>query len=109
MTLQALKPRFRFTIRALLVLMTLLALWCAYSMNWIRQRRELVRSGVVKPAMTSKGLHAVTPGWLGMFGEPGYFSLMVDAPHGSPEFDRIQALFSEARCTGNLTQSGNPF
>jgi hypothetical protein len=41
MTLPALKPRVRFSIRANLVLMTLVAIWLGYSTNWIKQRRAL--------------------------------------------------------------------
>ena len=108
MTLPALTPRFRFTIRALLVLMTLLAIWLGYSMNWIRQRRQLIESGVVTPYIPSNGAHTVTPGWLGILGERGYTHLMIDVPHGNAEFHRIQALFPEAKCGGIITQSGNP-
>lgn len=84
--------------------MTLLAVWCAYSMNWIRQRRELVASRVAFPydLPKDKGAKRRAPGLLFLFGEPGYLRVMVNSLEGDPEFIRIEALFPEAKCNGNV-------
>ena len=94
----------------MLVLMTLLAVWCAYSMNWIRQRRKLIESGVVEPyeLRKDKGATRRAPGLLFLLGEPGYMHMMADVPDGSAEMDRIRGLFPEAKCNGIMTQSGSP-
>jgi hypothetical protein len=34
------RPRLRFSLRTLFVLVTLLCVWMGYHLNWIRQRRE---------------------------------------------------------------------
>lgn len=95
------KPfKLRFSIRAILVVMTLLALWCGYSMNWIRQRREVMASGVVSPH--SRGRAVSAPQLLGLFGEAGYARLKVNLQFNDPEFSRTQSLFPEAVLDGIL-------
>jgi hypothetical protein len=37
------RGRFRFTLRSLFVIVTLVAVWLGWSLNWIRQRREFLR------------------------------------------------------------------
>lgn len=100
MNLSALKPRY--SLRAILVLMTLLALWCAYSMNWIRQRRAAIEDGWVIPVGGPAGEEPWAPGWLWMFGEPGYKHLWI-VPAGPDIKDRFQEaalLFPESHGTG---------
>jgi hypothetical protein len=44
------RRRFRFSLRTLLVLVTLVCVLCAYvgwAMNWKRQRREFMKTGIV--------------------------------------------------------------
>jgi hypothetical protein len=91
----------------MLVLMTLLAIWCAYSINWIRQRRELISSKVVQPFELRMDLGAApgAPALLFLFGEPGYLRLMSTVSEEEPEFERIRSLFPEAK----ITRGGNPF
>jgi hypothetical protein len=95
-------PRPRFSLRAVLVVMTLLCLWCAYSMNWIRQRRQLIESSIT----TGRGHYTRAPGLLFLLGEPGYCDLHVDLEEDDPEIDRIRAIFPEAQCHGYITMSG---
>jgi hypothetical protein len=75
-----LMPRLRFSIRAMLVATTLLCLWCGYSMNWIRQRHAAIASGCV--TVLEGGAEDVpsAPRLLWLFGEAGYFGILVDAP-----------------------------
>jgi hypothetical protein len=100
------KPfKLRFSIRAILVMMTLLAIlcgWCGYSMNWIRQRREFIDSDL----MNGRGDYTRAPGLLFLFGEPGYGQLHVDLEDGDPEIERIRAIFPEAECIGYTVMSG---
>lgn len=94
----------RFSLRALLVLMTLLAIWCAYSVNWIRQRRELIASGITQPYATPNGKEVtkLAPGLLFLLGETGYHWINLDMPDDGPEAERIRTLFPEATCDGYI-------
>ena len=95
------RRRFRFSLRTMFVAVTLLAIplgWAAYSLNWIRQRHEMLRRtdiGIV-PNFYSPRLSA--PGGLWLFGETGIQSLHVSAPPYLPEeVDRLHRLFPEAQ------------
>ncbi|WP_152099018.1 hypothetical protein [Lacipirellula parvula] len=93
--------RPRFSIRALLALMTLLALFLAYHLNWIRQRRAAIDSGVV-----TVRAHVAQP-WmqlpraprpsriLRLFGEETYAALWVNEKAGD-DLAAMAALFPEA-------------
>ena len=74
-----LKPRLRFSIRAMLVATTLLCLWCAFSMNWIRQRRAAIVSGCVTVLEGRAEDVPSAPRLLWLFGEAGNFGIWVDA------------------------------
>lgn len=87
--------KFRFTIRAILVAMALLAMWCAYSMNWIRQRRAAIDSGIAHRGTASYLPTPSAPGMLWMFGEQGYELIAVDESP-SIDIDEIKGLFPEA-------------
>lgn len=103
------KPfKLRFSTRAMLVVMTLLTIWCGYSMNWIRQRRELIESTEALQITTgsARGIDVRAPGLLFLFGEPGYALLAIDVLEGDPELDRIRAIFPEAKCEGWTGTSG---
>lgn len=102
MKLSALKPRF--SIRTMLVLMTLLAMFLAYHLNWIRQRQQLIDSGLATP--TIRGMLTTdvrqAPGLLPLFGAQGYFRVQVDLGHDDPEMARVRGLFPEAKCVGYM-------
>jgi hypothetical protein len=89
-----LKPRLRFSIRAMLVATTLLCLWCGYSMNWIRQRRAAIASGCVTALEGRAEDVRSAPRLLWLFGEAGYFAILVDAPTDEETASAI-ALFPE--------------
>lgn len=89
----------------MLVLMTLFALFLGYHLNWIHQRRELIKSGVVT-IDTGLGGEASPPVMLGLFGEPAYRQLIVDVRADSPEFRHIKGLFPEANCCGIIPFPG---
>lgn len=100
MKLSALKPRF--SIRTMLVLTTLLAAFLAYHVSWIRQRQELIDSGVATPAIRGMLTTDVrrAPGLLPLFGVQGYFRVQVDLKHDDPEMERVRSVFPEAKCVG---------
>ncbi|MBL9161435.1 MAG: hypothetical protein JNL18_01705 [Planctomycetaceae bacterium] len=93
--------KLRFSIRAVIVLTALFAIWLTYSMNWIRQRRELYDS----PIITGRGHYTRAPGLLFLLGEPGYSDLHVDFEEGDREINRIRAIFPESQCHGYDTIS----
>jgi hypothetical protein len=94
-------PRPRFTLRGLLVAITLLACWLGYSANWMRQRRAVLRTGKVLSELTlpNRGLEVSAPFTLRILGEPGHRQLLV-APllwNDHDEQKRIRELFPEAK------------
>ena len=66
------RRRFRYSIRALLVAMTLLALFLGYHLHWINQRRAMIASGAIVPFPIVGVKQPPAPGMLSLFGEPGY-------------------------------------
>lgn len=94
-------PRPRFTLRGMLVTMTLFACWLAYSANWMRQRRAVLRTGNVLSALTppNRGWEVSAPFALRVLGEPGHRQLLV-APQVWDDPDQqqqIRELFPEAK------------
>ncbi|QDT72959.1 hypothetical protein [Lacipirellula limnantheis] len=85
----------------MLVVMTLLALFFGYHLNWIRQRRAAIATGEVVPTFNLKqsSFPPVAPGLLGIFGERGYNEFTVhyrDPIHREGELKRVKKLFPEA-------------
>jgi hypothetical protein len=93
--------RPRFSLRFLLVLMTLLCLWCGYSVNWMRQRREALDADDIDVGSMSVGewMNGAprAPGMLWLFGEEGYVRISVaENVEWEPLQQRLAALFPEA-------------
>lgn len=92
--------RPRYSIRALLVLMTLFALFFWYHISWIRQRHAAVSEGWIelRPDPTRSAPRA--PGLLWLFGEPGYTDVEVRGGYELPQ-RRFAAfkLFPESSIT----------
>ncbi|MBA4105991.1 MAG: hypothetical protein C0485_09550 [Pirellula sp.] len=93
MTLRLLRPRF--TLRAMLVAMTLVASFLWYHVSWVTQRHQLLNNGslsVVSDQLT------LAPPPLQLFGESGYSKLWVhsDLWHSETERARLRTLFPEA-------------
>lgn len=93
--------RPRYSLRALLAVMTLLAAWCGYSVDWIRQRDaaldvEHIDVGMVSVTEWMNGPPAA-PGMLWLFGEEGYLRICFDINEGwEQEQRRLASLFPEA-------------
>jgi len=87
--------RFRYSLRALLVLMTAFALFLGYHLNWIHQRRAAIDSGSLLAVEYSGDLSPPGPGLLWLFNERGYDTVFV--PNDSEDtLKRARALFPEA-------------
>lgn len=111
------RPWFRFRLRTLFVVVTVLACWLGYELNWIRQRHELLARpdvfhlrdspsfGVnllVQPSVKTQR----APGLLWMLGESGVRSLDLpiaaerfhasDCPECQEKVDHAKSLFPEA-------------
>jgi hypothetical protein len=87
----------RFSLRTLFVLVTLVAIWAAYSAHWIRQRREFVRklesdSWPFTVAEFNSAIFA--PGLLGLFGEDGVETITLAI---EPDMAEARRLFPEAQ------------
>jgi hypothetical protein len=93
------KPRrsFRFSLRTMLVLVTVVCIYLAWAMNWIRQRREfLSRPGVI--AMLHAGAPPA-PMPLHVLGENGvsYLWILNGFRKVPPEtIDTAEGLFPES-------------
>jgi hypothetical protein len=91
------RRRFRFGLRSLFIFVTVIAIWAAYSANWIRQRREFVRKLESDPVFFTivrfdSAFYA--PGLLWLFGEDGVESIVL--PNVSDAAD-ARRLFPEAQ------------
>ena len=70
-------PKPRFSLKFILIVMMLVCIWCAYSMNWIRQRRAAIKDGWVTPMTYPGDGRQLAPGMLWVFGETGYAAIWV--------------------------------
>ena len=114
---------FRFSLRSMFVVVTVLAViaaFVAYNLNWIRQRHEMTFAGRI----TSPGYFVVgsdegnAPGMLWVFGERGYDRMRVafrdypDEENLTPEqrlkLKRIRELYPEADITVVPPYTGMP-
>jgi hypothetical protein len=81
----------------MLVVTTLLCLWCGYSLNWIRQRHVNFKDGMYPLGSFAEDTGTSAPGLLWLFGEGGVTRIVVDTNLISePERDRLRQLFPEA-------------
>jgi hypothetical protein len=100
--------RFRFGLRTLFVVVTVVACWCGYQVNWIRQRQAAIGSGDARivwygpgdlffpdPTTQKQPVEApVEAPWnLRLFGETGARGVVVR--HRS-DVERMRRLFPEA-------------
>ncbi|QDT76010.1 hypothetical protein [Lacipirellula limnantheis] len=89
--------RFRYSLRALLVVMTLLALFFWYHIDWIKQRRaSLAQENIKSFGQSPNDAQPSAPGLLWLFGEPGYGNITVENGDGSVDVEQLQNLFPES-------------
>jgi hypothetical protein len=86
-------PRRRFSLRALLLLVTVFGCWLGYQVNWIRERNDFLgRHPLANRYVMSRTARAA-PGYLWLFGEHGRAMLFVSHPDDAEQAKR---LFPEA-------------
>lgn len=94
---------FRFSLRTFFVVVTILAVWLGYQINWIRQRRDVRASTTISiPILcfvTEEASDA--PPWpLAWFGEKsGGPEWVLPATTSDEELARVQKLFPETLVT----------
>ena len=94
--------RFRFGLRTMFVVVTVVAVlcaWVAYSLNWIRERHHAIATGEVKVVRQNVRYSFLiltpvprAPAGLWMFGEHGNRELLVDENMA----EKAHRLFPEA-------------
>jgi hypothetical protein len=102
---------FRFSLRTLFVLVTVLCIWLGHSLTWIRQRHTVFhRHHPALRSMSRNGIrtdHANAPWSIRLLGEPGAVAILLKRGTSAAERERIQQLFPEAEIY-NLNFPGNP-
>ena len=115
------KPRrwFRFSLRTLFVVVTIVCVWVAFQVSWIRQRQKLLAedqaisnvltnyvSGVTSDELEPIGSTKIDQLWLTLFGQPSVEACCVfykEYPYREtdakdiPKVRRARQLFPEAR------------
>ena len=89
--------RFQFSLRTLLIVVTLLAIPIAYvgrQLNWISQRHEMLKPEHLVGSVPSREPRSA-PGGLWLFGETGIKSLHV-IEASLDQVDELKRLFPEA-------------
>jgi hypothetical protein len=114
------RPRrrwLRFSLRTLFLLVTLVAVWLGWSLNWIRQRQYVVAHSSVETTSWETGEPVNAPGLLWLFGEPGYYDVRVlfgpDDPRDNTPAEVAFAtgfkdLFPEAQVFGVAIRTHTP-
>jgi hypothetical protein len=92
---------FRFQLRTLFVLVTLICIFCGYfswAMNWKRQRREFAsyRNKLYAHTESPFSLPTRAPIWLWPLGEPGYVEIVFDRDATEQKLEEAARLFPEA-------------
>jgi hypothetical protein len=88
--------RPRFSLRTLLVLVTVFGCWLGYQLNWIRQRHEFFEQHSYKGLeQLAVELTPRAPGMLWLFGEKGKKVIMVSRLHWDDAV-RAKKLFPES-------------
>jgi hypothetical protein len=97
--------QFRFSLRTLFVLVTVVAIWFGWSLNWIRERRAFLRDGLGQAYLSYQD-PPPAPSFLWVFGEEGAEIVCVNARNGSPENAFAKELFPEAIVLNGLFDLG---
>jgi hypothetical protein len=77
----------------------ILGCWLGYSLNWIRQRHEILSANKPKgtrPAIAAIESTELAPAFLHLFGERGYPVIYRVNPENDFDIERITKLFPEA-------------
>ena len=102
-----LRRRFRFSLRTMFVLVTVFSVWLGYHLNWIRQRREMLKSLPEAYQITTfyeykEPLRDRFPLSLRILLEQPYYSIPLGTRVSDTElehkqrFEKVRSLFPEA-------------
>jgi len=97
------RRRFRFSLRTLFVLVTVLSVWLGVQMKWIRDRHTALREArpFVRFSPHTSGMFQVehaAPWSIRIFGEQPVNTILVHAGGGNDySEDELKRLFPEAR------------
>ena len=84
---------FRFSLRGMFVLVTLLALWLAVQVNWVHQRRDFLK----QECLGIFASEVPAPWSVRILGERGYQEILIlrDPPNVDQILSKGRALFPE--------------
>lgn len=88
--------------------MTLFAIWCAYSIHWIRQRRQAIASGFVRVVDYPDELPTIAPALLWLFGEAGCEGIWIN-DRSEDRWKEAITLFPEGEVAGGLVEIKSEF
>jgi hypothetical protein len=88
--------KFRFSLRAMLVMVTIMCLYLAWATYWIRQRHELLEIMQHENKVLIVSDDALPPWPLFFLGEHGVSRLEIQHPISSDELEEALQLFPEA-------------
>jgi len=109
----------RYGLRTLFVVVTVLAVFIGYHVNWIRQRHDFLKAETIAREATgdySSGIEIPAPAVLRLFGETGWSGvfIVVDGPSAREltELDiqklaRARSLFPESVICGSCSGHDN--
>lgn len=92
------RRRFRYSLRTIFVAMAVVAIFVAYHVNWIRQRREFLKIEDVWDFSGGFRGRPPAPGLLWMFGEKGIQHLVI-GQSSDADLSVAESLFPEANRT----------
>jgi hypothetical protein len=90
--------RLRFSLRTLLVVVTVLCVWLGYHLNWMRQRRAMAVEHHATMVFRADETTSA-PAGLWMLGESGITLIAYCRSAEEPALDRARRLFPEAELT----------
>lgn len=93
---------FRFSLRTLFVLVTLVAVWLGWSLNWIRQRHAFLRDRRAFVFDTDPDAATPAPRFLWLFGEEGAEYVRLSS-EDQLDYTRAKKLFPESIVVGKYT------
>jgi hypothetical protein len=89
---------FRFSLRTMLVVVTVFGCWMGYQVNWIRERHAAFRDRRLQiTRIPPPGFAPAAPQLLWLFGESGITGVFLMDPELTPgDLERLKSLFPEA-------------
>ncbi len=93
---------FRFSLRTMLVVVTLVGCWLGYQLNWIRERQRLIAGASSGTGVEIMRFHAFSRGFTGLsawrrwLGDQPQAQVVTAFPPSDPRWARLRTLFPES-------------